>query len=63
MYCRNKSCGERIFKDYLVDENGYEWLWDVQLCRKCRPKNAMTKDEIDLYFGISSLGKKGIQEP
>ena len=49
MYCA--KCKERMELDELLkDTDGYNWPYDVQVCKKCRPKDKMTVEELELFL-------------
>jgi hypothetical protein len=54
MYCY--VCEEMMyFGDELKDENGCHWPHDVQVCKNCRPKDVMTKSELEDFLGVTVL--------
>ncbi len=56
MYCA--LCKERIFHgELLMDSDGWEWSWDIQVCKTCSPKRYLTSVELEALLGIEITGE------
>ena len=57
MYCA--LCKEMIdSKKLLMDSDGWEWPWDVQVCEKCSPKRYLTQVELEALLGVKLEGEE-----